>query len=290
MRAITMRAFAKVNLSLRVGDRRPDGFHEVRTVLQALELHDRLTFERTRGPFEIRCSTPGVPTDRTNLIWKAARRMWAEAGRTGSPRGVRVNLVKRIPMQAGLGGGSSDAAAALLAFRQLWRPRLEDERLHAIAAGLGSDVPYFFIGGTAIALGRGEDVYPLENLPPFHVLLVIPPFGVSTRDAYAWLDHRRRRGLTPSGVCSLLNAGNDLEAPVAAKHPEIRHWIQRLTAGGAGTAAMSGSGSTVFGVFRSGRTAARAAAELIREGAHVIRTRFRPRRSRPSLLVRPLVD
>src|SRR5687768_14075435 len=193
MASITLRAFAKINLSLRVSSVRPDGFHDVRTILQAIDLFDRVKCEALRGPFQIRCDMPGVPTDRTNLVWKAAQLLWEAGERSGEPRNTVVTLQKNIPMKAGLGGGSSNAAAALLALRRLWKLRVPDEQIHALAAKLGSDVPFFLVGGTALGLGRGEEVYPLENLPRYRVVLVIPPFGVATNEAYAWLDSKRLR-------------------------------------------------------------------------------------------------
>ncbi len=165
MASITLRAFAKINLSLRVSSARADGFHDVRTILQAIDLFDRVKCEARRGPFQIRCDMPGVPTDRTNLVWKAAQLLWEAAERSGEPRNTVVTLQKNIPMKAGLGGGSSNAAAALLGLRRLWKLRVPDEQIHALAARLGSDVPFFLVGGTALGLGRGEEVYPLENLP-----------------------------------------------------------------------------------------------------------------------------
>jgi 4-diphosphocytidyl-2-C-methyl-D-erythritol kinase len=257
MASITLRAFAKINLSLRIKHVREDGFHEVQTILQAIDLHDRLKCKTRRGPFEIRCRQPGVPIDRTNLIWKAADQLWKAAGRSGEPRDAMVTLEKHIPVQAGLGGGSSDAAAALLALRRLWKLRVADDSLYAIAARLGSDVPYFLIGGTALGLRRGDEVYALEDLPRMWVVLVIPPFGVRTQDAYAWLDEMRveQRGRAPSlqvgnrsvlPFLSHLILENDFEGPVIARHPVIGEIKQRLVHLGALTAAMSGSGSTVF--------------------------------------------
>jgi 4-diphosphocytidyl-2-C-methyl-D-erythritol kinase len=195
MRAFSLRAFAKINLTLRIKHVREDGFHELQTILQAIDLYDRLTFESRRGAFEIRCQRPGVPVDRANLIWNAAQQLWTAAGRAGEPRDARVTLEKRIPMQAGLGGGSSDAAAALLGLRRVWKMRIADEDLVAVAARLGSDVPYFLVGGTALGLSRGEEVYPLVDLPRMWVVLVMPAFGVATKDAYAWWD--ARKGVRP---------------------------------------------------------------------------------------------
>jgi 4-diphosphocytidyl-2-C-methyl-D-erythritol kinase len=278
---ITLRAFAKINLSLRVGDVRPDGFHDVRTILQAIDLFDRVTCAARRGPFQIRCDMPGVPTDRTNLVWKAAQLLWDAAGREGAVRDAVVTLRKTIPMQAGLGGGSSDAAAALLGLRRLWKLRVPDEVIHAVAVQLGSDVPFFLVGGTALGLGRGEEVYALESLPRYWTVLVIPPFGVATKDAYQWYDERawtsRVSHLTDTWLGRTTPLANDLEAPVAARHPVITQLIQRFTDRGAVLAAMSGSGSTVFGVFDSAGQARRAARAFSKDGARVLSTRFLPR-------------
>ena len=203
MASVTLRAFAKINLSLRITGRRADGFHDVQTILQTIDLFDRVTCEGRRGRFEIRCTRPGVPTNRANLVWKAAQRLWRAGGRDGEPKDAIVALEKRIPMQAGLGGGSSDAAAALLGLRRVWKLRVTDAELSAIASDIGSDVPYFLVGGTALGLGRGDEVYPLEELPRLWVVLVLPAFGVATKDAYAWLDakkgvrplHRAKKGV-----------------------------------------------------------------------------------------------
>ena len=194
MASITLRAFAKINLSLRVAPGPREGFHDVQTILQGISLSDRVTCEARRGPFEIRCRMPGVPTDRTNLVWKAAQLLWDAAGRSGEPRDAVVTLQKKIPMQAGLGGGSSNAAAALLGLRRLWKLRVSDGQIHALAATLGSDVPFFLLGGTALGLGRGDELYPLEQLPRHWVVLAIPPFGVATKDAYRWFDETEKRG------------------------------------------------------------------------------------------------
>jgi 4-diphosphocytidyl-2-C-methyl-D-erythritol kinase len=295
MASITLRAFAKINLSLRVSNVRPDGFHDVRTILQAIDLFDRVKCEALRGPFRIRCDIPGVPADRTNLVWKAAQLLWEAAGRSGEPGNTVVTLQKKIPVKAGLGGGSSNAAAALLGLRRLWKVRLPDEQIHALAARLGSDVPFFLVGGTALGLDRGEEVYPLENLPRYRVVLVIPPFGVATSDAYAWFDEDERRGRegfllntekNPSRplftIVPYLSDINDLEGPVTARHPVIGQLKQRFTDRGALMTAMSGSGSTVFGVFTSAAAANRAARAFNAEGARVMTARFLPRVTRRS--------
>lgn len=314
MAAATIRAFAKINLSLRVKGTRPDGFHEVQTILQAIDLSDRLICEPRRGPFQIVCSAPDVPTDRTNLVSKAAQRLWDAAGRDGQPRDAVVTLDKKIPAKAGLGGGSSDAAAALLALRRVWKLRVADQELHAIAARLGSDVPYFFVGGTALGLGRGEEIYPLADLPQWWVLLILPPFGIATAEAYEWLDDQRRRASVasdppngpgaaapeppPRGLCALesqlgapaearylpgtwlgrvIPLVNDLERPVIERHPVIGKLIDKLTALGAAMSSMSGSGSAVFGIFTGARAAEAASRKLRESGARTMVVRMKPR-------------
>ena len=284
MASVTLRAYAKINLSLRITSARPDGFHDVRTILQSINLHDRVKCDARRGPFEIRCDMPGVPTDRTNLVWKGAQLLWEIAGRGGEVRDAVVTLQKKIPMKAGLGGGSSDAAAALLGLRRVWKLRVTDEEIHALAATLGSDVPFFLVGGTALGLGRGEEVYPLENLPRYPVVMIIPPFGVATKDAYGWFDERAWTGslsyLPATWLGRTTPLVNDLEAAVASRHPVIGQLKQRFTERGALMAAMSGSGSTVFGVFTSAAVAKAAARGLKAEGARVVTARFHPRPER----------
>ena len=158
--AVRVSAYAKINLSLRVLGVRPDGYHELRTIFQSIALHDTLTARVRRGPFALQCDDPACPADETNLVWRAAERVWAASGRRGASRrrgimhGVEVRLAKRIPLQAGLGGGSSDAAAALRVFGSLWR--VNEPSLRDIAATLGADVPYFLEGGTVLGLDRGD--------------------------------------------------------------------------------------------------------------------------------------
>ena len=278
MPSITLRAFAKINLSLRITATRQDGFHDVQTLLQAIDLFDRVKCETRSGPFEIRCDMPGVPTDSANLVWKAGQLLWEAAGRAGEPRGARVTLRKKIPMMAGLGGGSSDAAAALIGLRRIWKVRVGDEQLHVLASRLGSDVPFFLIGGTALGLGRGDELYPLENLPRYWVVLAIPPFGISTPDAYRWFDQATKTDRIVSGphlqLLPNVPLGNDLEAPVAARHPAIGELKQQFADRGALLAAMSGSGSTVFGVFPSAAAARGAARAVASTGAKVLAARF----------------
>jgi 4-diphosphocytidyl-2-C-methyl-D-erythritol kinase len=271
--AIRVRAFAKLNLTLRVLGTRADGYHDVRTIFQSLVLHDTLTVTPTRGEFTIECDDPCCPQDASNLVWAAAERLWRETGRRGPLSRTRVRIRKRIPMQAGLGGGSSDAAAALRALAQLWRARCSDEDLRAIARGLGADVPYFFEGGTVLGVERGDLVFPLLDWAPSWAVLALPDFGVSTKDAYEWWDSSSGNGraASPRPRTDLKSLAfslpqhelcNDLEPPVTAHHPEIGRVVGALRRAGATHAAMSGSGSAVFGLFSMERRARAAAGVL----------------------------
>jgi 4-diphosphocytidyl-2-C-methyl-D-erythritol kinase len=293
---VVARAHAKVNLDLRVLGNRSDGYHELRTVFQTIELHDTLICANRPGPFAVKCRTPGVPLDDSNLVWKAAARLWAALGRAGDPTDAVVTIEKVIPVQAGLGGGSADAAAALQGLARLWGGA-PISLLRDVASGLGADVPFFLSGGTALGLGRGEEIYPLVDLPSHAVLIVRPPFGVSTAEAYAWYDEDRVAGLKEPRELQLLPVPwptraaqmiNDLEPPVVRRHPEIGSLRTVLREAGAIAAAMSGSGSAVFGLFRSRAAALKAVKPASRGGARVVLTRTLgrgeyERRSRPTI-------
>ena len=199
----------------------------------------------------------------------------------GEIRDAVVTIDKKVPVQAGLGGGSADAAAALLGLGRLWGG-VPLSLLRDVGATLGADVPFFLSGGTALGLGRGEEIYPLVDLPPHFVVIVRPPFGVSTAEAYSWYDEDRAAGLRetrefqtlpvpwPSRAAQMIN---DLEPPVMRRHQEIGALKQQLRDLGATAATMSGSGSAVFGLFRSRAAAERAVKPLSRNGAKAIVTR-----------------
>jgi 4-diphosphocytidyl-2-C-methyl-D-erythritol kinase len=274
---VRVAAPAKINLTLHVRDRRADGYHDLRTIVQALALHDTLRFEHRPGPFSLECDDPACPGDRANLVWQAAQALWKASGRHGAVRDVHVRIVKRIPAQAGLGGGSSDAAATLRALTLLWRRELPPERLRALAGTLGADVPFFLAGGTALGVERGDILFPLPDVPSQWVTLALPVFGVRTQDAYRWLDedrvdHRDRRASrlrssrhalgSLAGLLPADELGNDLERPVRVRHPAIGRLVGALVRRRAVSAAMSGSGSAVFGLFTTER-AARAAANAL---------------------------
>ena len=257
-----VRAFAKINLALRVLGTREDGYHELRTIFQSIALHDILEIRDRRGSFALTCDDPACPVDATNLVWRAAERLWRASGRRGAPRDVAIHLVKRVPMQAGLGGGSSDGAAALVALSRRWR--VDERRTREVAASLGADVPYFLEGGTALGLDRGDLLFPLVDSPRAWVVLVLPAFGVSTVEAYRWWDSD---GAPHSKAC------NDLQAPVVRRHPEIGRIVAALKRAGARDAAMSGSGSAVFGLFSRRSDAALAAAALRSGSRRIVMTR-----------------
>jgi 4-diphosphocytidyl-2-C-methyl-D-erythritol kinase len=281
VKSVVARAHAKVNLDLRVLGTRPDGFHELRTVFQTLELHDTLICVQRRGPLALKCRTPGVPLDATNLVWRAATALWKALGRDAEPRDAVITIRKMIPPQSGLAGGSADAAAALLALARLWGgaplPLLRE-----VAAAIGADVAFFLWGGTALGLGRGEEIYPLMDLPRHWIVIVRPPFGVSTAEAYSWYDEDRAAGLKEPREIQVLPVPwptraaqmiNDLEPPVVRRHPEIAALKAGLREAGASAAAMSGSGSAVFGLFRSRAAATACVRRLKRAGMTAVLTR-----------------
>jgi 4-diphosphocytidyl-2-C-methyl-D-erythritol kinase len=261
-RRARLRALAKINLSLKVLGRRADGYHELRTIFQTISLADRLEIEFEPGPrrtIEL-VSNLEIPD---NLAVRAAR-AWMDAARV---RGrVRLALDKRIPAGAGLGGGSSDAAAVLLALPALAGVVMELGELTALAAGLGSDVPFFLHGGTALGLGRGTELYPLPEAPPLEGVLVAPAVRIATKDAYRALGRKLTttlrspimdkfqalswlldRGLSPEAWSAL--GENDFEEFAFRQYPELAAIGRALRKAGAKLVMLSGSGSALFGIF-----------------------------------------
>ena len=266
MNTFTLKAPAKLNLSLRVLGKRDDGFHEIDTLMVKLpSLADELTFTET-DDFSFKCDDPNVPGNEGNLVVKAAK---AYEAATGISCKCSISLKKCIPHGAGLGGGSSDAATTLVGLNRLYAHPLGVEAIHQLASSLGSDIPYFLTTGAARCTGRGENIQPVPSPRPFSILLLKPSFGVETPDAYI----RWKQSLELPRVCYSpqevegLSLVNDLERPVFEKHrflAELKQWLldRRETA----AALMSGSGSTVFAVLRDGvdanALAAAARAEL----------------------------
>jgi 4-diphosphocytidyl-2-C-methyl-D-erythritol kinase len=264
VRSATLPALAKINLDLRVLGKRADGYHELRTVFQTVSLADAigLSFERARQTSIVLDDPLAIPN---NLVERAARAV-LEAMRVSGR--VEMRLRKRIPMGAGLGGGSSDAAAILLGLPALAGREIALPRLIEIAQGLGSDVPFFLFGGRAAAIGRGTELFPLPDLPAQYGVLAAPGVHVSTAGAYRALGARLTTALHPNKIGSFQShmwghgsagAGvNDFEAVVFETHPQLKPIKSKLLKAGASSALMTGSGSALFGLFANRADAARA--------------------------------
>jgi len=194
---IVLRSYAKINLGLHIIGRRGDGYHEIRTVFQTIRLHDRLEIERIRKrAIEFECNFDQIRTEE-NLVVRAVKCLCQYVGIS---QGFRVRLQKKIPLGAGLGGGSSNAATAVLGVRRLLNLKLSNEDLFEIGGLLGSDVPFFFVGGRALGVGRGSEVYPLEDQPVKYILLLVPPYPVSTARAYARLSLALTKNMNKSMI------------------------------------------------------------------------------------------
>jgi len=312
---VTAHSFAKINLGLAIGPLRPDGFHGLRTIYQTISLSDKVKVDVQRGTgLEIRCRDARVPCDESNTCWRVAERVMKALKKRGK---VIVALEKNLPVQGGMGAASSNAVATMLALEKALGATLEPEQRLHIAGEVGSDLPLFLVGGTVLGLGRGEEVYPLEDLPAMPLVVVTPEIGVSTPRAFADWDTKfsaaRKRsasGLTASGSSATINmfsqrvfawltaglpraatgstagvptkrggraetplldlvrAGieNDFESVVFPKHPELREVKRGLERAGAQYASLSGSGSTVYGLFESVEQAQAAARKLVEGG------------------------
>lgn len=270
MKSVRIPAYAKINLRLDVLGRRADGYHELRTVFQAISLHDTLVLETKREPgIDLRIAgnsqLAGEP-GQDNLAFRAIHELGREIGLR---QGVRAVLTKRIPVGRGLGGGSSDAAAALLGLLRLTGKRIEAPRLLEIASGLGADVPFFLHGGRALGIGRGDEIYPLPDVARRQVLVISPhEIAVPTKDAYQWLSQELTNGEDPTKLvrfCALCWSpqggalSNDFEAAVFPRYPRLAAIKRELLQQGAAEASLAGSGSAVFGVYQHPAKARRAA-------------------------------
>lgn len=266
---LTLPSFAKINWTLEILGKRPDGYHELRTLLQTVDLADTLHFRRSEAGTSLVCDHPGVPLGEENLVYRAVS-LLREA--VGVQEGVQIEIEKRIPMAGGLGGGSSNAAVTLLALQSLWEVSLPPRELFRLASRLGADVPFFLLGGTALGVGRGDEVYPMAELSAPLLLLVNVGLPVPTREVYGALPPE----LTTPGPISMMplsfevvylsesshnNEGqgsprkigdwlyNDLEKVVYPRFPLLREVKESLLACGASGVLLSGSGSSLFAVF-----------------------------------------
>ncbi len=255
---LIVRAPAKINLTLDVLGRRPDGYHALRSVMQTLELHDTLELTGLTAPeIVFECDVPALRGD-ANLVVRAARLLREHTGYSG---GARIALRKRIPIDAGLGGGSSDAAATLQGLAQLWDLDLPRDHLAELGAHLGSDVPFFLYAPTALVSGRGEYVESLPPIPPVHVVLHKPEGGVSTERVFAAFPPARYSdGSGTERLLAALREGrpveewplsNGLQETVAELYPEVASALSRLAAAGVPRPILTGSGSTVYALFAS---------------------------------------
>jgi 4-diphosphocytidyl-2-C-methyl-D-erythritol kinase len=294
MSEVRIPAFAKINLRLDILGKRSDGFHELRTIFQTISLHDELRLRTSRRPgisLSIEGNQPlsAEPLEK-NLVYRAVDALRRELKiRTG----VEIELKKTIPAGRGLGGGSSDAAAALVGYLQLRNKKLAPSRLLEIAASLGADVPFFLRGGRALGVNKGDEIYPLPDIPKLSILVISPKeIHVPTPDAYRWLQAKPFE-LTKSAVTSKLfefcalcwsalgsGLSNDFEGPVFRRHPRLANIKRGLLQRGAAEASLAGSGSAVFGVFPSPAMARRAAVGFPHDQTFVCETVSRDRYAR----------
>ncbi len=250
---MTVRSFAKINLGLEIVGRRADGYHDIRTLFQTVTLADELDLEPAPdGDIAVSGDDPDIAWDRTNLVDRAARRLRDE---TGAARGARITVRKTVPAGRGLGGGSSNAAATLLALDRLWDLNLGPDGLAPMARGLGADVPYFLKGGLCLGEGIGDRLTPLPDLAPRPCLLVFPPYPIPTPSIYAGVDASLTSPGKVSKIERFLESGdfglleNDLERVIFRAHPELERWTRFFRERGALVSQVSGSGSAVYGMF-----------------------------------------
>jgi 4-diphosphocytidyl-2-C-methyl-D-erythritol kinase len=301
---VSLRSFAKINLGLAIGPRRPDGFHDLRTIYQTVGLHDTVKVDATRGVgIEIRCKDPRVPDDESNTCWRVADRVLRSLKQRSK---IIISIEKKLPVQGGIGGGSSNAIATMIGIERALKLSLSVQERLRIASEVGSDLPLFLVGGTVLGCGRGEEVWAMPDLPPWDIVIATPNVGVSTpeafkrwdglvadngkltdtglsdristfsRSAFEWLADVPTTGVpTEKGgdraetlLLDLVRAGieNDFERVVFPDYPELRDVKRAMEREGADFASLSGSGSAVFGLFKARSAAEKAAARLVSDG------------------------
>ncbi len=259
MKKVVTKAFAKINLSLDVLGKLENGYHEVQMVMQTISVFDIVTVERTNTGIELSTNLPYLPLDRGNIAYKAAEEFF---NYTGINAGVKINISKRIPVGAGLAGGSSNASAVLKAMNRLFNAGLSLKELCSIGVKLGADVPYCILGGTRLAEGIGEKLSPLPKIPKCTIILVKPAFSISTKTVYEKIDsctdfkrpetQNLIEGLREGSLDKIVSSmGNVLEEVSITEHPILQNVKNELIELGAIGAQMSGSGPTVFGIFKN---------------------------------------
>jgi 4-diphosphocytidyl-2-C-methyl-D-erythritol kinase len=260
--SFTLPAYAKINWFLHVIGKREDDFHELCTVFQTVSLCDYLTFTANNS-LELTCSDASLATDEGNLIIRAARVLQEKFG-TG--RGAKIYLDKRIPSPGGLGGGSADCAVALLGLAKLWNLKISLSELCELAKNLGSDVPFFFFGGTAMGSGRGTEIAEIDDVTEKFMVIVTPPVNVATPFAFAQLNAPRLTNFAPKSILKICRneaqklvlrqsvPRNDFEPVIYKIEPELRRVKEKLLESGANSVLMSGSGASIFGIFENEET------------------------------------
>ncbi|MBN1471207.1 MAG: 4-(cytidine 5'-diphospho)-2-C-methyl-D-erythritol kinase [Syntrophaceae bacterium] len=253
---------AKVNLFLRVLRKRTDGYHDIFSLMQKISLHDELIFSSRPKGIVLHCPGTNLPANKSNLVFRAAKAIFDYCNYV---RGMEITLIKRIPMTAGLGGGSSDAATTLIALNKICSFKLKKSELIKIGSKIGADVPFFIFGNEALATGIGDKLKHLRKLPSLHLLLIKPGFELSTKMVYKNLNLRLTSGKNNYSIPRILDLSdiiqvlhNDLESVSMKIHPELADLKKLLLSHGALGALMSGSGPTVFGLFRNGKEARKA--------------------------------
>ena len=283
---LTIPSYAKINLGLSVLGKRPDGYHNIHTIFQELEFHDTLYFRKHQAPVKITTDHASLPVGKKNLVWQAVRIVQQH---TGCSDQVAIHLEKRIPIGAGLGGGSSNAAAVLSGMNHLFQLGLSHNELVELGSQLGSDVPFFLYGGMALATGKGEQIQPLADLSPAWVVLVNPGIHVSSGWAYKNVNLKLTnseeiisvlQNVDNQGITGMKHAllQNVLEGPVSQKYPVIQAIKAQLLEQGAEWAMMSGSGSTVFGIFSDNASAENTRQKMERPGWLAVVTRTKQRK------------
>ncbi len=276
MTTLQQRAYAKLNLTLDVLGKREDGYHDLESVMQQITLCDEIELDVETGEdWKLLCEVEGVPLDSTNLAWKAAGVFYREMGK--DPQGITIRIEKRIPSQAGLAGGSADAAAVLLALNEHEGKPFSQKELMKLGEKIGSDVPFCIFGGTALVKGRGEEVEQIAPMPQCFYCVAMPEFSVSTKELYEKADQAEslyhpnteamRKALVKGDLVEAAGCiGNTMELLVSCEHPEIDEIKSVMLDSGALGTAMTGSGSAVFGVFDSFDMAAVASMTLMEKG------------------------
>lgn len=278
---MNLKAHAKINLSLDIVGKREDGYHLLEMVMQSLELHDEVILTEIKKGINLTCNKNYVPEDGRNIAYKAAKLMIEEKN---IKKGIDIEIIKNIPVSAGLGGGSSNAAAVLKGMNEMFDLKMSQEELMSMGLKLGADVPYFLVGGTALCRGIGEEVIPLEPFRNQTVLLIKPSFGVSTKEAYGLFSMEKvKRHVDTEELIDAMEKvdyqrisyfqRNLLENVVLRKYPILKNVKKTLKRYGASSVLMSGSGPTIYGIFEIENAAENAATALDKGGNTIILTK-----------------